>query len=43
MTAKDTAIGLAGAGILYVVHLPMLYAGNAIVAFLIYGFQQVTR
>lgn len=43
MTLKDTAIGLAGAAILYVAFYPMLYAGNVIVAGGIYVFQQVMK
>lgn len=42
-TLKDTAMALLGVVILYVAFAPMLLAGNAEVAFLICGFQQVMK
>jgi hypothetical protein len=42
-TLKETGMALAGLAILYLALAPMLLAGNAELAFLIYVFQQVMK
>lgn len=42
-TLNEAAMALLGAAILYIAFAPMLLAGRAEMAFLIYGFQQVMK